>query len=114
MDLVNGTPRERAVGFGIAYPVPALDVPCHTCAVPEGRPCISPRFLVKSNFHARRQDRARNKHRLHAYRLFLKLENEALRRDPNGPLWTFQSIPHHCGTLGAHVLTDCTPAGGAS
>lgn len=106
------TPDERMVGLGITHPEPALDVPCGLCKASEGEPCRSPRALVKGKYHARRIDRALNRHRLVAYRLFKMLENAALKRDPRGPLWSFQSIPHHCGTLGAHVLTDCTPAGG--
>lgn len=106
-------PRERCVGYGIPYPDGTLAVPCGYCKAAIGQECDRRRRASAGDdpdaAHCVRIDRARNLFQGKAYRLFCRLENEALARDPDGPLWSFQSLPHQCGTLGAHVLTDCTP-----
>lgn len=97
-------PRERCVGYGIPYTDGCLCVSCGTCKAPEGAPCTR----RGGGSHTARWRKAGNRINGHAYRLFLRRETEALRSDPNAQLWSFQSLPHRCGTLGAHVLTDCT------
>lgn len=98
-------PRERRVGYGIPYSDGCLSVSCGTCKAPLGVPCTR----RGPGSHAGRMDKASRHFRGKAYRLFLDLERAALAKDPEGPLWSFQSLPHRCGTLGAHVLTDCAP-----
>ncbi len=100
-------PRERCVGYGIPWPDGVLAVGCSSCKAAVGEPCTKRRG---TGAHAVRGHRAVHFFRGKAYRLFLRLENAALAKDPDGPLWSFQSVPHQCGTHGAHVLTDCTPA----
>lgn len=100
-------PRERCVGYGIEYTDGCFVVACGTCKAAVGEPCTK----RGGGFHTTRVDKARRQFQGKAMRLFLRLERTALRKDPNGPLWSFQSLPHRCGTLGAHVLTDCAPAG---
>lgn len=108
-DRVDERPPERLVGCGVPHADSTLSVTCGTCKAPEGVQCT--KRGVGS--HTTRTDKARNKYRGVAFRLFNRLEREALDRDPTGGLWAFQSIPHQCGTLGAHVMTDCTPVADA-
>lgn len=98
-------PAERCVGFGIVYADGDLAVPCGRCKAPVGEECSK----RGGGTHTARQDRATNYFRGKAMKLFMELENAALAIDPDGPLWSFQGIPHQCGTLGAHVLTECRP-----
>lgn len=98
-------PLDRCVGYGIPHADGCLAVACWTCKAPVGQPCTR----RGPGSHTTRTDRARRLFHRKAHQLFRKLENAALARDPDGPLWSFQSLPHRCGALGPHVLTDCTP-----
>lgn len=93
---------ERHVVYGVAYEDADLEVNCGRCKAPEGVPCTG-----RGKSHVQRGDKARNRWLRKTSQLHSKLENQALRNDPHGPLWTFTTIPHVCAVLGAHVATDC-------
>lgn len=97
-------PLSQTTGYGIPYADPNLAVNCGTCKAPEGVPCAK----RGGGTHTTRQDKIR-KFYAPTHRLAMKLENEAYARDRSSGLWRASSTPHQCGTLGPHLLTDCTP-----
>jgi hypothetical protein len=97
-------PSERGVGYGVPFADTNLAAACPRCKAPVGEKCIR----RGGGSHTPRVDRASRLFLRESYKLFHKLEKEALRRNPRGPLWWFAgSIAHECGVVGAHCLADC-------
>lgn len=98
--------RARTVGFGVPYVDVNLAVSCGTCKSPGGVPC----FIRRAGSHTTRMDKARRTAFRKSHQLAMRHERTAYKLNCNSPLWTCQWTGHHCGGLGAHVLTDCTEA----
>lgn len=91
------------VGYGVPFDDDHLIVPCGRCLAAVGVPCTK----RGGGTHTIRQDRSMRLIHKQSAKLFSKLEREALQRDPNSPLWTFDGRGHRCGVLGPHPLSDC-------
>ncbi|RZT87483.1 hypothetical protein EV383_4408 [Pseudonocardia sediminis] len=101
---VDERQTHRLIGYGVPYDDAVLIVPCGECKAAEGVACAK----RGGGTHARRRDRARRMVQGAAWKLAMRHEREALRKNPDGPLWAAQSIPHRCGASGPHVMTECT------
>jgi hypothetical protein len=100
--MTTSTTRPR-VGYGMPYDDEQLVVSCPRCKAAPGEPCTK----RSGGYHLARGDKVDRLVRKASFTLFERLENEALNRDPDGPLWQYEGAAHRCGVAGAHALTDC-------
>lgn len=98
-------PAERTVGYGTAHEDGVQEVACSSCKAPVGTACTK----RGGGTHTTRVDKARRFYQGKASKVAMERERVELLANPDGPLWSFQGLPHRCGTLGVHVLTECTP-----
>lgn len=99
----------RHVTYGIKYGRPPLMVPCVTCHAEIGKPC---RISYIRPTHTIVDSAALHLERWSTAFKFCEIMNsrhaEKLERENPGSYWSWEVIPHQCGTLGPHTREHCT------